>query len=176
VEKCALKLIPYFAWCHRGAGEMQTWFPVVPRIECASADFRLSASHCFPKDSVAAACDGILPTASDDGSVPRHTFWDHLGTAEWVVCEFNAPETLKGVSLYWFDDGKKGNCRLPESWKVQWRAAKDAPWQNVAAPGPVAKDRFCSVDFPAPVKAQAVRIDIQLRKGWSGGILEWQFR
>ncbi len=23
-----LKLIPYFAWCHRGDGEMQTWFPV----------------------------------------------------------------------------------------------------------------------------------------------------
>ena len=22
----AVKLIPYFAWCHRGAGEMQTWF------------------------------------------------------------------------------------------------------------------------------------------------------
>lgn len=27
VEPCELKLIPYFAWCHRGAGELQTWFP-----------------------------------------------------------------------------------------------------------------------------------------------------
>lgn len=26
-ERRTLKLIPYFAWCHRGAGEMQTWFP-----------------------------------------------------------------------------------------------------------------------------------------------------
>jgi DUF1680 family protein len=24
---CPVKLIPYFAWCHREAGEMQTWFP-----------------------------------------------------------------------------------------------------------------------------------------------------
>jgi DUF1680 family protein len=28
-EKCELKLIPYFAWCHRAPGnEMQSWFPV----------------------------------------------------------------------------------------------------------------------------------------------------
>ena len=28
-EKCELKLIPYFAWCHRAPGnEMQTWLPV----------------------------------------------------------------------------------------------------------------------------------------------------
>ena len=26
-EPCMLTLVPYFAWCHRGAGEMQTWFP-----------------------------------------------------------------------------------------------------------------------------------------------------
>ena len=26
-EATTLKLIPYFAWCHRGAGEMQVFFP-----------------------------------------------------------------------------------------------------------------------------------------------------
>ena len=25
-EKGGFKGVPYFAWCHRGAGEMQTWF------------------------------------------------------------------------------------------------------------------------------------------------------
>ena len=114
--------------------------------------------------------------ASNDESIPRLTFWNHLGTKEWVACEFYEPETLKGVSVYWFDDGKKGHCRLPESWKVQWRAAKDAPWQDAGGQGPVAKDKFCALDFPAPVKAQAVRLSIQLQEGWSGGILEWQFR
>ena len=29
LEQRTLKLIPYFAWCHRGAGEMQTWFPTL---------------------------------------------------------------------------------------------------------------------------------------------------
>ena len=176
MEPTTLTLIPYFAWCHRGAGEMQVFFPTEAKEENAVFDFRTSASFCFPKDSVAAAFDGVLPRASGDESIPRLTFWDHRGTAEWAMCEFGAPETLKGVSVYWFDDGRNGNCRIPESWKVQWRAAKDAPWQDVGVKGPVAKDRFCPVDFPASVKAQAVRLCIQLQKEWSGGILEWQFR
>ena len=32
-----LTLVPYFAWCHRGAGEMQTWFPVAPASSAGSA-------------------------------------------------------------------------------------------------------------------------------------------
>ena len=27
-----LTLVPYFAWCHRGAGEMQTWFAERPDL------------------------------------------------------------------------------------------------------------------------------------------------
>ena len=175
-EATTLKLIPYFAWCHRGAGEMQVFFPTEAKDENAVHDFKTSASYCFTKDSVAAAFDGVLPKASNDESIPRLTFWDHLGTYEWVDCAFGAPEEVKGVEVYWFDDGRKGHCRLPASWKVQWRAAKDAPWQDVTATGPVAKDKFCVIDFPQPVKAQAVRLEVKLQDGWSGGILEWRFR
>ena len=175
-EATTLTLVPYFAWCHRGAGEMQVFFPTEAKEENAARDFKTSASFCFPKDSVAAAFDGVLPKASNDESIPRHTFWNHLGTDEWVACEFTVPEEVKGVEVYWFDDGDKGHCRLPASWKVQWRPAKNAPWQEIAAAGPIAKDKFCTVDFPAPVKAQAVRLNIKLQDGWSGGILEWRFR
>ena len=175
-EATTLTLIPYFAWCHRGAGEMQVFFPTEAKDENAVFDFKTSASFCFPQDSVAAAFDGLLPKASDDHSIPRLTFWDHLGTDEWVACEFTEPEPVNGVEVYWFDDGKRGNCRIPKSWKVQWRPAKNAPWQDVAAEGPIAKDKFCAVNFPAPVKAQALRLNIKLQKGWSGGILEWRFR
>ena len=175
-EATILTLVPYFAWCHRGAGEMQVFFPTEAKEENAARDFKTSASFCFPKDSVAAAFDGVLPKASNDESIPRLTFWNHLGTDEWVACEFTVPEEVKGVEVYWFDDGDKGHCRLPASWKVQWRAAKNAPWQDIAAAGPIAKDKFCTVDFPAPVKAQAVRLNIKLQQGWSGGILEWRFR
>ncbi|MBP5509759.1 MAG: glycoside hydrolase family 127 protein [Kiritimatiellae bacterium] len=173
-EATTLTLVPYFAWCHRDAGEMQVFFPTEVKDENAAFDFKTSASFCYPKDSVAAAFDGILPKASNDESIPRLTFWNHLGTDEWVACEFAAPEEVKGVEVYWFDDGKKGNCRIPASWKVQWRPAKNAPWLDIAAAGPVAKDEFCTITF-RPVKAQAVRLAIKLQQGWSGGILEWTF-
>ena len=175
-EATTLTLVPYFAWCHRGAGEMQVFFPTEAKEENAARDYKTSASFCFPNDSVAAAFDGVLPKASNDESIPRLTFWNHLGTDEWVACEFTVPEEVKGVEVYWFDDSGKGHCRIPASWKVQWRAAKNAPWQDVAAKGPIAKDKFCTIDFPAPVKAQAVRLNVKLQQGWSGGILEWGFR
>ena len=175
-EATTLTLVPYFAWCHRGAGEMQVFFPTEAKAENATRDYKTSASFCFPKDSVAAAFDGVLPKASNDGSVPRLTFWNHLGTDEWVACEFTEPEEVKGVEVYWFDDSGKGHCRIPASWKVQWRAAKNASWQGIDIAGPVAKDKFCAIDFPQPVKAQALRLAIKLQKEWSGGILEWKIR
>ena len=56
------------------------------------------------------------------------------------------------------------------------RAAKNASWQGIDIAGPVAKDKFCAIDFPQPVKAQALRLAIKLQKEWSGGILEWKIR
>ena len=175
-EATTLKLIPYFAWCHRGAGEMQVFFPTEAKDENAVRDFKTSASFCCTNDSVAAVLDGVLPKASNDVAIPRLTFWDHRGTDEWVACEFTVPEEVRGVEVYWFDDGAKGNCRIPESWEAQWRPSKDAPWQDVGGNGPVVKDKFCTLDFPAPVNAQAVRVNVKLQQGWSGGILEWRFR
>ncbi len=171
-----LKLVPYFAWCHRGAGELQTWFPVEPQIADVVLDVKLTASHSHAGDSIPAMYDGILPKSSDDLNIPRFTFWDHLGSAEWVQCEFGALETVGGVDVYWFDDGDKGRCRVPQSWKVLWRPAKDAPWQAIDAACPVAKDRFCTCAFPKSVKAQAIRLEVQLKNDFSGGILEWRFK
>ena len=171
-----LTLIPYFAWCHRGAGEMQTWFPTSPKPEYAVSDFNVKSSFCFPKDSVSAVCDGLIPKSSGDESIPRLTFWDRLGTEEWVECSFAANEKVKGVEVYWFDDTGWGRCRVPAEWKVQWRAARNAPWQDVGGAGPVARDKFCVVDFPQPVDAQTVRLVVKMQKNFSGGILEWRFR
>ena len=175
-EPCTLKLVPYFAWCHRGAGELQTWFPVAPRAEDATPDYKLTASHCFPKDSISAMCDGILPKASDDTKIPRHTFWDKTGGRQWVQCDFDVNAKIGGVEVYWFDDGDKGRCRTPAAWKALWRPSKDAPWREVGARGEVRKDGFCKLDFGETVEAQAVRIEVEQREGFSSGILELRFK
>jgi hypothetical protein len=45
----------------------------------------------------------------------------------------------------------------------------------VANPGPfeVVADRFSEVRFD-PVLADAVRLEVKLREGYSGGVLEWR--
>jgi hypothetical protein len=44
-----------------------------------------------------------------------------------------------------------------------------------AAKFPVVKDRFNSSTF-APVTTNAVRLEIQLQNGFSGGILQWRLK
>ncbi|HNX33652.1 MAG TPA: glycoside hydrolase family 127 protein [Kiritimatiellia bacterium] len=167
-------LIPYFAWCHRGAGEMQVWFPASAEAATPLSDLTLSASHCFENDALAAACDGELPKRSGDHDVKRFTWWPNKGSAEWLQVGFTAPETLKGCAVYWFDDTGKGACRVPASWKVQYPDAA-GNWQDVPATYPVAKDRLCEARFAAPVTVRSLRLSVQLQPDVSGGVLEWKF-
>ena len=171
-----LRLVPYFAWCHRGAGEMQTFFPVSADVAKEGGLFYdTTASSCWKSDTVLAASDGREPKSSDDQSLPRLTFWPNKGTEEWVAYDLPEPEELKGADVYWYDDTGKGSCRLPSGWKLQVREADDAPWRDVTPPQAASKDRYNSVDF-APVRARSVRLLVQLAPGKCGGILEWKLR
>lgn len=163
-------LVPYCAWGNRRpGGEMQTWFRLAPPPVAATA------SYCYPRDAVQAVMDGKEPKSSADESIPRLTFWPHKGTREWVQFAFNPAKEIRRVKTYWFDDTGKGECRVPASWRVRWRGADDASWREIRAEGPVAKDGFCAIDFPQGATAEAVRIDIQLKEGRSGGLLECRF-
>jgi len=168
-------LIPYFAWCHRGAGEMQVWFPSSPESAIPRSNIKVCASHCWELDSVHAACDGVLPKNSNDHSVKRMTWWPRRGSSEWIQYEFASSETLRGCAVYWFDDTGKGSCRLPASWNVQYTDATgnwvDAP---VTAAYPVAKDTLCEITFASPVTTRLLRLNVQLQSNFSGGVLEWR--
>ncbi len=174
VEKSVLKLVPYFAWCHRGAGEMQTWFPTTADPASAKG-YKTTASHAWDgsSDSTTAASDGLLPKNSDDGSIPRLTFWPHLGTKEWVTYHFPEAEEVSSVAVYWYDDTGHGHCRPPESWWIEYREAEGAPWKKVEGSYPVAINRFCEFQFPQKLRAKEIRLGLKLQQKWSGGILEW---
>ncbi|HKI32527.1 MAG TPA: beta-L-arabinofuranosidase domain-containing protein [Gemmataceae bacterium] len=132
------------------------------------------ASHCWPADTTAALNDGLLPKSSDDPSIPRFTWWDHKGTTEWVEYDFEKPQKLKAAEVYWFDDEpSKGGCRVPASWRLLVKVG-DA-WQEVGRPSAygVQKDKFNRVTFDA-ITTSAIRLEAQLRAGFSGGILEWR--
>jgi hypothetical protein len=168
-------LIPYFAWCHRGAEEMQVWFPTTAENATPLSSIKVTASHCWELDSVNAACDGALPKSSSDHEVKRMTWWPNKGTAEWLQYEFVLPQTLKGCGVYWFDDTGKGSCRLPASWKLQSQDPA-GNWVDVSVAGdyPVAKDKLCEVTFTKPVTTRRLRLSVQLQANVSGGVLEWK--
>ncbi len=178
VEKAPFTLVPYFAWCHRGAGEMQTWFPISPDPAAAPKGYRTTASHAWDgsSDSTAAASDGLLPKNSDDGSIPRLTFWNHLGTQEWVTYHFPAVEEISSTAVYWYDDTGHGHCRVPAAWWIEYRENEAAAWQKVEGAYPVAINRFCTFQFPQKIRAKEIRLGVKLQKEWSSGILEWQVK
>ncbi|HRU20084.1 MAG TPA: glycoside hydrolase family 127 protein [Kiritimatiellia bacterium] len=173
VQPAAIILIPYYAWCHRGAGEMQTWFPTGVAEADPMSDFHITASHCYVKDSPEAAIDGVLPKHSHDNTINRMTWWPRKGSEEWLQVDFPEEESVCGSQVYWFDDTGKGACRLPVSWRIQYADA-DGGWRDVATEYPVAEDRFCEARFSQPVRARRFRLSVRLQTDFSGGVLEWR--
>jgi len=163
-----LTLIPYYAWAHRGPGEMAVWLPRKRRL--------FYASHVHAKDAPAALEDGREPKSSNDLDVPRFTWWDHKGRTEWVQRDFAKPRRVGSVEIYWYDDGPAGGrCRVPNSWQVLYR---DAEGWKPAATVPkrdVVKDKYNRATFE-PVTATAIRVEARLQGGFSGGILEWTIK
>jgi hypothetical protein len=174
-----ITMIPYYVWCHRGANEMAVWIPrsanlaVVPPLPTIAGTSRVSASHSWRADHVDALNDQIDPKHSNDHDIPRFTWWDHRGTAEWVQYDLASPTRVSKVEVYWFDDTGRGQCRVPQSWKLLYRDGSQWKPVETSAEFSTAKDRFVEVEF-APVETDALRIEVQLRPEFSGGILEWR--
>ncbi len=172
----ALTAIPYYAWCHRGANEMAVWIPRDPDrmpVPPPEASFKISASHCWISDSVRALNDGLLPTSSADPGIPRMTWWDRRGTTEWVQFDFAKPRSVASVEVYWFDDTGRGRCRVPQSWRLLYRSGQE--WKAVQNPTAyqVELNRFNKTSFDA-IETDALRLEVQLRPTFSGGVLEWR--
>ncbi|MHC4081322.1 MAG: glycoside hydrolase family 127 protein [Planctomycetota bacterium] len=175
-----LTAVPYYAWDHRDPGEMTVWIPTSPELvrpvgpPTVASTSRVSASHCWESDSILAVNDQLEPEGSGDHSIPRLTWWDHLGTSEWVQYDFDEPRWVSSTSVYWFDDTGVGRCRVPATWRLLYR--QDDAWKPVPAPSGygVQRDVYNRVEFD-PVETSALRIEVQLRPDCSGGILEWRF-
>jgi Beta-L-arabinofuranosidase, GH127 len=112
-----------------------------------------------------------LPSSSMGEGIPRFTFWDHTGTTEWIEWTFEKPEKVSSVTAYWFDDTGSGRCRVPASWRVLQR--RNGAWVPLASPPEqgVVKDGPDTLRF-TPVETGALRIEVRLREGFSGGLLQ----
>lgn len=176
-EDVNLSLIPYYAWAHRGSGEMAVWLPqelsatrpiMPPSIASKS---KLAASH--PTRALTAINDGLLPKSEEDRSAPYYHWWPKEGTTEWITYEFEQPETISFSSIFWYDDGPWGGCRIPKSWQIYYKddAGEWQPMQNQTPYGTV-KGQSNDVRF-TPVKTSAVKLEVVQQDRNAAGLFEW---
>jgi hypothetical protein len=170
--------IPYYAWAHRGKGEMMVWLARIrdearpKRQPGIATQSQVTVSN--ERDG-SAANDQLEPASSSDHSIPRLHWWPNKGTQEWIQYDFSASHDISEVSVYWFDDTGIGECRVPESWRILVKRGET--WQPVDNQNPysVEKDQFSRVTF-TPVRTSAVRLEIQLKEEYAAGILEWKVK
>ncbi|MGB3399373.1 MAG: beta-L-arabinofuranosidase domain-containing protein, partial [Candidatus Deferrimicrobiaceae bacterium] len=168
--------IPYYAWAHRGEGEMAVWLPreeslarPLPRSSIASMS-KVSTSGDKPAGAVNDQWD---PVNSNDHAYAYLHWLPNKGTQEWVEYEFERPTTVSAVEVYWFDDTGQGECRVPASWQLFYRQGSSwVPARALDAYG-VEKDLFNRVRI-RPAQTRALRLEIQCQKDWSAGLHEWK--
>jgi uncharacterized protein len=177
-EKQPLTLIPYYAWAHRGRGEMAVWLAREPGKARPAVAPGLSATATVTASEGAQKLRGVNdqyePESSDDAVGYMH-WWPKKGTAEWVEYSFPKPVTVSGTSVYWFDDAGGGSCRVPASWRLFYKSGDQwLPVRTADAFG-TAKDAYNEVKF-SPVKTTALRLEIQGPADFSAGIQEWKVK
>jgi len=177
-EEVPFRAIPYYAWAHRGRGEMAVWLArdeeaVSPRgAATLASQARISTSY---GSNPGAVNDLLEPASSGDHDVPFYHFWPHRGTTEWLQYTFGAPAEVSTVEVYFFDDTGRGECRIPAAWRLLYRDGRN--WREVRTDEEYSTriDAWNRVEFEA-VRTDAVRLEITAREGWAGGVHEWRIR
>ncbi|MFC2758827.1 glycoside hydrolase family 127 protein [Hallella multisaccharivorax] len=176
----SLKLIPYFAWAHRGNGNMKVWLPqdvsaarpTTPATLASQAKVEFSVKL-GAKTSIN---DGLVPQDENDRSVPYCHWWPKTGTTEWVTYTFPETKAVQTATVYWYDDQPWGGCSVPTSWQILYQDAQ-GNWQPVSGADayPVKRGAPCIVNF-TPIKTKALRLQFQMPADKSCGIFEWSVK
>ncbi len=172
-----LKMIPYYAWNHRDRGNMEVWiaqdlnaaratlpptFASMSKVDASSRDGALSSIN-----------DGLVPQDENDRSIPYYHWWPKSGTTEWISYEFPEEKEVGSATVYWYDDGPWGGCRVPKDWKLYYRDCQ-GEWQPVSGVNGygVEKGAANKVMFD-PVKTKAFKMEVVLPDDNSAGLYEW---
>ena len=191
VKDVKFRAIPYSTWNNRGAQQMEVWVANTPAKAVSTlaetiaskamtfsnrGPIQNDAPETAPVDSWAGGVnDQWEPKRSSDISKPYHYWWLKRGTTEAVSYQFDKEYEVSNVQVYWLEfDHYDGDFRTPESWALYYKDA-NGEWREVEnhSAYTVQKDCYNSVDFK-PVRTTGLKILAKLRKGESGGVLEWK--
>ena len=191
IKDVKFRAIPYSTWNNRGPQQMEIWVANTPTKAVATpaetiaskavtfsnrGPIQNDAPETAPVDSWAGGVnDQWEPKRSSDISKPYHYWWLKQGSTEAISYQFDKEYEVSNVQVYWLEfDHYDGDFRTPESWALYYKDA-NGEWQEVEnhSPYTVQKDCYNSVDFK-PVRTTGLKILAKLRKGVSGGVLEWK--
>ena len=172
-----LTLIPYYAWCQRGSGKMRVWLPQdlnatnPTQPATLASESKVGSSSRVP--ALSSINDRLVPKDENDRSVPYTHWWPKKDCTEWLSYEFPKEATVQSATVYWYDDGPWGGCRVPQSWRILYQDAQ-GQWQPVGGADhyPTDKGAACTVNFN-PVKTKALRLEVVLPKDNATGLFEW---
>ncbi len=172
-----LLAIPYYAWAHRGRGEMAVWVareesavrPKFPKTLAASAKITASGGN-----STASIIDGITLVSRGEERGDAFHWWPRKGTTEWVEYAFPNTVTISETSVWFFDDTGRGGCRLPKVWRILYKDSSGS-WQKVHSDYPIVKDAFNTIQFQ-PISTTVIRLEMDLQDNECGGIEEWNVK
>ena len=116
--------------------------------------------------------DQYEPQNSNDHSAVYLHWWPKKATTEWVQYDFDQPYTVSESSVYWFDDGPFGGCRIPASWKLLYKDGEAWVPVKTVSDYTVTKDKYDNVKFE-PVKTTALRMEVRLPENHATGMHEW---
>jgi DUF1680 family protein len=178
-ETVPLTLIPYYAWAHRGKGEMAVWLAREPGKARPAPEptlaSRSKASSSEGGKSLQGLNEQYEPADSNDHTAIYFHWWPKKGSTEWVQYDFPAATILSETSVYWFDDTGQGECRVPRSWRVLYRQGDQwVPVETRDTFG-VTKDTYNIVRF-TPITTTALRVEVVLPAAFSAGIQEWKVK
>lgn len=175
-----ITMIPYYAWAHRGRGNMAVWLPrelsasrpSMPPTLASESKIETSGEY----SSLQSVNDRLLPKDENDRSVPYYHWWPKQGTTEWISYNFPGDKEVQSATVYWYDDGPWGGCRVPKSWKIYYKDAS-GNWVPVSNPDKysVNKGAANTVNFD-PVTTSALKLEVVLPDDNATGIFEWEVR
>jgi hypothetical protein len=108
--------------------------------------------------------------------MPYFHYWPKNGTTEWLTYEFPKASEVKSATVYWYDDGPWGGCRVPKSWKIYYKDA-NGEWAAVTGADNYGTAKGCAntVNFD-PVNTTSVKLEIVLPDDNSTGLFEWEVK
>ncbi len=179
VKDVDLTLIPYYAWCQRGSGEMTVWLPcdltaTHPSMPATLASTsKVDASQM--NSAIGAINDRLVPAKPGD-NVPYFDWWPASGGTQWITYMFPKESTVSSSTVYFFDDQPWGGCKVPDAWRICY-LDNNGKWVEVKnADGYKTVKGVANVVNFDPVKTLGVKIELDQPEKYSCGLYEWEVK